>query len=234
MREQNHCEFFGTLEKLEEFTTLTQNIIPGSLVFESLSPFLGYYNENPNDYNPLYVYLVVNRTYAVFDVVRAFDKVREELDFDFDAAKAFVKFNDRFYNAIRIRHLQGYDRIRDIQEGFVKHGIGMLMISDNQKKVTAHVDLKKVFCLTKMTDEIFLDACENNHAYFEIPRQISFDEFVDLTRKVRNNWMESKFDAALGYYLTEQRIIEIIRIYSDKLDMKYLEGIRKLYLQKMK
>lgn len=234
MEEQKHCEFFGSLEKLEEFTTLTQNIIPGSLVFESLSPFWGYYNTNPNDYNPLYIYLIINRTYAVFDVVRAFHNVRHELGFDLDAAKAFVKFNDRFYNAIRVRHLDGYDRIRDIQEGFVRHGISMLMISDNQKKVTAHVDLKKVFCLSRIGDGLYVDACEKNHAYFEIPKALTFNEFNELTQKVRNNWMESKFDAALGYYLMEQRIVEIVRIYSDKLDVQHLDGIRKLYLQKMK
>lgn len=234
MKEIKHCEFFGTLEKLEEFTTLTQNILPGSLVFESVSPFWGYYNDNPHDYKPLYVYLIVNQTYAVFDVVRAFYKVREELGFDLDAAKAFVKFNDRFYNALRIRHLEGYDRIRDIQEAFVRNGISMLLVSDNQKKVTALVDLKKVFCLSKIGDGLYLDACEKNHAYFEIPKRISFDEFTELTQKVRNNWFEGKFDAALGYYLMEQRIVEIVRIYSDKLDIENLEGIRKLYLQKLK
>lgn len=65
MKNQNYCEHFGTLEKLEEFTTLSENIIPGSLVFESLSPFWGYYNEDPHDYNPLYIYMAINQTHEV-------------------------------------------------------------------------------------------------------------------------------------------------------------------------
>lgn len=234
MKEQQYSEYFGTLEKLEEFTTLTQNIIPGSLVFESLNPFWGYYSEDPGDYHQLYVYLIVNRTYAVFDVVRALQKVREELNIDLDAAKAFVRFNDRHYNAIRVRHLDGYHQISEIQEAFARNGISMLMASDKQKKVSVHVILKKVFCFSNISDDLFLDAFEANHAYFEIPKALSFDEFAVLTQKVRNNWLDSKFDAAMGYYMRKQKVVEIIRIYSEKMDANYLAEIKKLYLSKIK
>ena len=93
------------------------------------------------------------------------------------------------------------ERIKEIQEAFEGNGISMLMSSDKQNKVSVHVILKKVFCLQKMTDELFLDAHEANHAYFEIPKSLSFDQFAVLTQKVRYNWLESKFDAALGYYM---------------------------------
>ena len=234
MENKNFCEFFGTLEKLEEFTTLNHNIVPGSLVFESLSPFWGYYNEDPKDYCPLYIYLIINRTYEIFDVVRSFQNVKKVLNFDLDVAKAFVKFNDRHYNALRVRHLSGYDHLREIQEAFINEGISPLIATDNQKRVMAHVTLKKLFCLIHVNDDIYLDGCEANHAYLVMPKRLTFDQFADLTQKVRNNWLESKFDAALGYFIRRGEIVEIIRIYSEKLDLEYLEGIRKLYLQKLK
>jgi hypothetical protein len=234
MEKQYYCEHFGTLEKLEEFTTLTNNIVPGSLVFESLSPFWGYYNEDPKDYCPLYVYLIVNQTHEVFEVTRAFQKVKQELDFELDVAKAFVKFNDRFYNALRIRHLSGYDHLAEIQEAFARHGIAPLYSHYNQKRFNALVTLKKMFCLNQTSEGIYLDACEANHAYLEIPKALTFDQFAEVTQKVRNNWLESKFDAALGYFIRKQQVVDIIRVYSENLNTDYLDGIRNLYLQKIK
>lgn len=234
MENKNYCEHFGTLEKLEEFTTLSENIIPGSLVFESLSPFWGYYNEDPHDYKPLYIYMAVNQTHEVFEVIRAFQKVKAEFDFELDAAKAFVKFNDRFYNALRIRHLTGYENLMHIQEAFSKHGISPLMSHYQQKRFTAHVTLKKMFCLNLFFKAIWVDACEAKHAYLEIPKRLSFDEFADVTQKVKNNWLDTKFDAALGYFIRKQQVVDMVRIYSDNLNADYLKGIRNLYLQKIK
>jgi hypothetical protein len=234
MQTNGQCEFYGTLEKTENFTILTQNIIPGTLVFESLSPFTGYYDENPHDYdNPLYLYMAVDKTYTVFDIARAFQSVLNEVDFELDAAKAFVKFNDKFYNVIRLRHINGYEHVREIQEAFERNGITPLRVSLRQQDIHAHVTLKKVFCLEKVADGIFIDSCEKNHAYLEMQHMIPFDKLVDVTQKVRNNWFESRFDAAMGYFLTSRKVFEIVRIYSDKLDMKYLEGLKKLYLQKI-
>lgn len=234
MAKQKHCEYFGSLEKIETFSTLSQNIIPGSLVFESLSPFMGYYNDLVKDNNTLYIYIIINRTYAVFDVVRAFQKVNNELDLKIDAAKAFVKFNDRSYNAIRVRHLENYERIYEIQEALVRNGISLLMTTDNQKNVSAHVHLKKIFCMSNISDSLYLDACEENHAYLEIDKTLTFDQFSTITQKVRNNWLDSKFDAALGYFMRKEEVVEFIRIYSDKLDEESLAKIQQLYKEKMR
>jgi hypothetical protein len=233
MEEKDYCEIFGTLEKIEEFTTLTQNIIPGSLVFESLSPFWGYYNEDPKDYIPLYIYIAIDKTYPVFDVAKAVGKVHKKKGSAVDVVKGFVSFNDRFYNVLRVRHIEGYHCICDLQEAFAQNGIKPLMNTNIQHRVTAHVTLNKVFCLNKIAQGIWIDSCEKNHAYIEIPETANLDEFARLTGEVRNNWLESNFDAAKGYILTKREGINIARIYSEKLDLKTLEGIKNLYLQKI-
>lgn len=237
MEEHKHCEVFGTLEKIEQFNTLNQNIIPGSLVFESPAPFWGYYNEfdSPNANNsPHYIYIAIMTTHEVFDVVRAFQKVRKEFDFDLDAAKAFVRFNDRFYNVIRLRHISDYAKIKDVQESFAKNGISMLMATGNWQNVTTHVSLKKVFCLQSLTDSIYKDMCEPHHFYLKIPKTLTFEEFAEVTAKVRNNWLGSKFDAALAYFLKEKEVVEIVRIYSELLELSHLEEIQKIYWHKIK
>jgi hypothetical protein len=234
MKENNYTEVFGGLEKLEDFSTIRDNIVQGTLVFESVSPFLGYYNDALQDSSPVYIYFAVDKTYPVFEVIRAFHNIKTETGLNFDAAKAFAKFNDRNYNIIRLRHFDGFDKIKIIQEAFNNNGIKLLHSSVSWKKITAHVTLNKIFCIQRLRDGINLDACEENHAYIEIPRHLDFEEFTRITHIVKNNWFENKFDAALGYYLLEERVIDFIRVYSKQQDLQYLLDIRKLYLDKIK
>jgi hypothetical protein len=234
MKEKNHCEVFGTLEKTEEFRSITNNIIPGSLVFESPAPFLGYYNDVPGEYSPLYIYIGVDKTYAAFDITRAAMAARKELGIEFDAAKAFVSFNDRFFNAIRLRHLQDYAHFKEIQEAFARHGIRPMMLSTRWNKVTASVIFKKVFCLAPIANGIWKDDCEQNHFYLEIPKAVLFHEFTEITHSVKNNWLGAKFDAALGAFIQLQRVVEIVRIYSETIKEDELVEIQKLYYQKMR
>jgi hypothetical protein len=234
MNSTNHCELFGTLEKLEQFNTLSKNIVAGSLVFESPSPFWGYYSDDPHDNQLLsYIYIAILPTYDVFDVSRASQKVRAELGVDLDAAKADIKFNDRYFNVIRLRHIGGYTNIKQIQESFSNNGITMLMATGNWQNVTAHVKLRKIFGVRELAEGIFIDVFEPNHAYLEIPSKLTFEEFTTVTQKVRNNWLNYKFDAALGAFLMEQKVEEVVRIYSEHLELETLLGIQKLYLQKL-
>jgi len=234
MKDYKQYEIFGTLEKFEQFNTLSQNIIPGSLVFESPSPFCGYYNEYPMDFkSPYYAYIAILPNYNVLDVTRAFQKVRGEYYFDFDAAKADVRLNDLIFSVIRLRHIDNYLRIKDIQKSFVNNGISMLMGAWNWKNVKPRIQLEKIFYVEKISNTIYLDTSEPYHSYIEIPKKLTFDEFVTITQKVLNNWMGYKFDAALGAFLQEQRVIEVVRIYSEHQELETLEAIQNLYVQKI-
>jgi hypothetical protein len=234
MIKKGPCEFYGILEKIEDFTTLTGNIIPGTLVFESLSPFVGYYNENPHDYeSPLYLYMAVESDYSVFDIARAFQLVKNSLKIDLDVAKASVRFNDKFFHVLRLRHIDGYSRLIDIQKQFAEHGIKPLKSSLNKKNIHAHVTLNKVFCLESISDGLFIDRREKNHAYIQMPYMIHFDKLIEVTKRVRNNWVENRFDAAMGYFLCSDEVIEIVRIYTDNLDVNNLTALQDLYLKKL-
>lgn len=234
MKKTKHCELFGSLEKIETFSTLKDNIIPGSLVFESLAPFMGYYHENPGVNSPIYVYITINSTVPVFDIARATAKVRQKTGLDFDAAKGFIKFNDRFYNVIRIRHIESFAQVLPIQEAYAEFGILPIMFNGNWKNVNVEVQLSKVFCLNEISEDIYIDACEKNHFYIKIPKELSYSQFTELTRKVKNNWMGVVFDAAKSSFLKKDEVKESVRIYSENITETDLEEIRKLYLDRIK
>lgn len=227
-------EVFGSLIKLEELKPLETNILSGTLVFDSISPFVGYYNDDPGDLSPIYVYIATDRTYSVFEVLRASQKLRKDLKSDLDVAKAFICYGDKLTNAIRIRHIDNYLIVKDIQQSLIESGINLLSASVSSKKISAKITLNKNFRFKEFTENICIDADEKNHSYFEIPKQLSFEEFSKLSEKVRNNWFETKFDAATGCYITDQSVVDFIRIYSEKQNPEYIENLRNLYLRLIK
>lgn len=227
-------EFFGSLTKLEELKPLETNILHGTLVFDSISPFVGYYDNDPGDLSPIYVYIATDRTYSVFEVLRATQILRDELNGSIDVAKAFICYGDKLINAIRIRHINDYSIVKDIQQSLINSGINLLSASVSTKNVLAKITLNKNFSFKMFTEDICIDAEESNHSYFKIPKQLSFEEFTELSKKVRNNWFESKFDAAIGCYITDQSVVDFIRIYSDKQEPGYLESLKNIFLKMIK
>ena len=63
MERNKRFEVFGTLTKTETVFTIDDKIIPGTLVFEALRPFPGYYSESPTSAKPVYMYLALEEQY---------------------------------------------------------------------------------------------------------------------------------------------------------------------------
>jgi len=234
MEKNKRFEVFGTLTKAETVFTIDQKIIPGTLVFEALKPFSGYYSDSPTGAKPVYMYLALEEQYELEDILRASQKVQLEFDVRFDAGKGFLQVFDTKYNVLRVRHLKDYNQLEKLQRLFTENGIRFLHKSKKYKDELVKIRIIKFFDLEEIAEKIYLDKREKYHAYFEIPRYLDREEFETLTNKVKYNWVESKFDAAKASFYYDGELHEVIRVYSDKIGVEYLQELRKLYLEKMK
>ena len=234
MEPKNAIEVFGTIRKQETVMTIDDKVQTGTLVFEALEPFPGYYHETPFGANPIYMYLALLEQYPLMDIIRATKKVEKVFNEKFDAGKGFIKMVDTTYNVLRVRHLNRYDLIGDLQKAYNDQGIYFMVKSKRGLEAVAQIKVVKFFNLTQIDEGIFLDNKEENHAYIELPKEQSWEDFNALTNRVKYNWEESKFDAAVGAFMHNGDLHEFVRIYSAKLDLGYLQGLRKLYLEKMK
>lgn len=234
MESTNAIEVFGTIRKQETVQTIDDKVQTGTLVFEALEPFPGYYHETPFGVNPIYMYLALQEQYPLIDIIRATNKVEKIFKEKFDAGKGFLRFVDTSYNVLRVRHLNRYDLIGDLQEAYNDQGIHFMMKTKRGFEGVAHIKVVKFFNMTQMAEGIYLDNKEENHAYIELPKELNWDDFNALTNRVKYNWEESKFDAAVGAFMHNGQLHEFVRIYSSKLTLDYLEELRKLYLEKMK
>jgi hypothetical protein len=234
MEPQNAIEVFGTITKQETVSTITDRVLSGSLVFEAIAPFPGYYHEAPNTAMPVYMYLSLQEQYPLIDMIRATEKVEKVFDESFDAGKGFVKIYNETYNVLRVRHLKRYDLIGKLQQNYQEQGIHFLQKTMRGFEETVQIRVVKFFNLQPIDDGIYLDTKEDFHAYLEIPKHYDWEDFNCLTDKVKYNWEERNFDAAMGAFHYQGQLHEFVRIYSNKLSLNYLQQLRKLYLQKIK
>lgn len=234
MEQNKRFEVFGTLSKNETVFTIDNKIMPGTLVFEALRPFPGYYYDTPLSAKPVYLYLALQEQYTLVDLIRASQKVQADFNAPFDAGKGFLEIFDEKYNVLRVRHLRDYDLLEKLQQSFSANGIHFLHKSKKVKNETVKIRIIKFFSLEEIAENIYLDQREKYHAYIKIPRYLSWPEFDDVTNKVKYNWEESNFDAAKASFYYDGQLHEVVRIYSNKIGPDYLKKLLKLYLDKIK
>ncbi len=234
MEQKKEIEVFGTLAKTEKVSTIDHKVVSGSLVFEALKPFPGYYHEIPFDIKPVYLYLALEENYPLDKVIRASQKIEPAFAGKFDAGKGFLKVANDQYNVLRVRHLNNYDLIEKLQLSFYENGIRYLQKQKKNFEAEAFIEIVKFLSLKLLDEDIWIDTREDFHGYIEIPRKLDWNKFREVSLSVKYNWDGSKFDAASGAFYYQGKLHEFVRIYSNKITTAYLKDLRKLYLEKLK
>lgn len=233
MEYNKKMEVFSNLVKLEKLFPVEDKIVSGSLVFESLDPFPGYYSDTPDSAPPVYLYLGLDKNYRLEEILRATQRIEPRFEEHFDAGKGILTLGAEEIPVIRLRHFGNYDMVAPLQEAFSELGVGYLKRVKKHTGYPALVRIIKMMQIKQVEPHIFIDLKEDFHGYIEIPRSLTWEQFLDITLQVKYNWFGSKFDAACGSFFAEGRLHEFVRIYSDKLDTDYMQDIRSLYLEKL-
>ncbi|MFA6950502.1 MAG: hypothetical protein WCQ70_07450 [Lentimicrobiaceae bacterium] len=225
-------ERFGRLEKEEVLECLeSERLIPNACLLESQSPFRGYYERFTYERKPLYLYLVLEGNYSLEKIWRIILKVRKCFPHKFDAVPGYLEIFDNKVQIIRIRDLEEYDHIVDLQKLFAEEG---LLYHKKIRKISGDIGivrLDKSFYLEPIGDMMYMDAFQPHHGYFIIPRHFSWKEFKKITAEVQFDTNLLYFDAASAFFYENQGIIDMVRIYRENLDRDKLFAIRNGYYE---
>ncbi len=221
-------ETIGTIAKEEQVKTVEHFILPNSFVLQNLEPFSGYHGSNlPVEQDPDTFFLITTEPIAMERILRIADNIRQYTDHVFQASTGTIFIGNDTYSFIRIRGLGSFEPIDKIQRYFMDSGIKY------QKKknieATALIELKKLFILENLTENIFKDQEDNMH-YLNINRELTWGRFKNVTRWVKNNLDDSNFDAALAVVYA-RKVYDLVRIYAQNVEVDRLEEIRKKYLE---
>ncbi|MEN8117908.1 MAG: hypothetical protein ABFS16_13065 [Bacteroidota bacterium] len=234
MTDNKTTEVFVNLTKNDTVVALEEKILPGSLVFDSLNPFPGYYHELPTDAQSMYLYMVLDKQYPLEEIIRATQNIEKEFNWNFDAGKGYMTIGSTFLNVIRVRHLPQLDLVEKIQQAYLDQGISFLMNKKLKGKLDTQVKIVKFLLLEELAEGIFLNADDHTFGYIEIPKYLTPEAFVQVSMDVKYNWDGHEFDAASGSFYLNGKLYEAVRIRSNKMDLDYLGKIKKLFADKIR
>mgnify|MGYP001240358733 CR=1 FL=1 len=226
-KEVKQIETSGYIKKEEWLSDINNNIIQNTLVLESSHPFPGYHGENlPENSCPRSLFLIVEKNYSFEDIARINKKISKTFTFDFNASQGIIYFKTGNYYCIRIKYLKSFTFLPELQNLYKQEGV----VFSKHKKLddSGLIVINKIFCLKELENTIYQDTEEPTKFYIEIPKQLSWEEFKNLTAFVKNNINNSSFDAAQGVLYRKSGITDVVRLYIKEQEVKQ---IQKLYLE---
>ena len=235
MTNSERIERYGHLIKYETLTNVSSQKIPGTLVLEAPEPFPGYleyYSERPHASTPLYVYFVIQGYSSLEEVARATQLAATIFKDRFEAAYAEISFANEKLNAIRVRNLDNFEQVPELQEIYSKIGI---KFAKRTREINdrALITIKKLFHLTAIQDDIYLDIGERDQGYFVLPFQINWDDFKKLVQRVKYNWNTAKSDFALGFFYTDNKIEDVVRVYNPELTPEFMVEVKRQFMNRI-
>jgi hypothetical protein len=221
-------ETFGTIAKEENVKTVEHFILPNSFVLQNIEPFSGYHGNNlPVDQQPDTFFLITTENHSMEKIFRIADNIKQYTDYNFRASSGNICIGNDSYPFLRIRGLNSYEPIEEIQRYFFDSGIKY----QKRKKVDAKalIELKKIFILEKLNENNYCDQ-EDKMNYLDVGRQLTWGRFKSVTKWVKNNLNDSNFDAALAV-IYGRKVLDLVRIYSQNVEISRLEEIRQKYIE---
>ncbi|MFP4289155.1 MAG: hypothetical protein ACOC2E_04755 [Bacteroidota bacterium] len=225
-------ERFGWLTKEEPLKTLyDSNLHLGITIFESTSPFFGYYDDQPNTEKPRYLYWVLDQYYPLEKITRVLCDLRENFSENLDLAPGNIFIANEMYFVFRMINLEKYNLIHQIQVFMENAGIRLKKGPQRIREQMSIIYLNKFLHLQPVSNGFYIEKENTQRGYFRIPRNIEWKEFKTITQQVKFNTPLIFFDAARAAFMENGKIVELIRVYRENLSLENLEDIRNVYLK---
>ncbi|MGB0976382.1 MAG: hypothetical protein ACPGSG_05335 [Prolixibacteraceae bacterium] len=229
----DNIELHGNLFKRESLDVMVDNILPGTLVFEVVNPFYGYYGESSKGHTPLYFYIMFADNYPLSSIEHTIEMMQVAQLIDLDAVKVVLEVENEKLYGVRLRGVEGYGKIIELQEGFKRYGFELLIKSYKEVTFEANVEVDKFFELSEVAEDIYFDNTENNHSYFLLPSFLKWKEFERLDRQAHLNWDGLSFDSALCSLRMNGTYRTAIRVYRKSLTPDFVAEVKECYERKL-
>ena len=226
---KNIDRIFGCIYKKEFLTTVEKNILPGSFVLKIWRPFHGLQDKIPLRNIPDFYFMVMKEDYPLGDIIVASEKIKLKSDQLFDAVEGNIYVAGATHPVIRIKLFDKILLMKDIQNLFTEYGfeISMNRVLIKERGV---IKLKKYFSLEEVGKGIYFDRKTPELAYFRLPRQVEWDLFEEITKRIKVNVALGDFDTAIGAFHMGEKSEYIIRVLKLQRSIDSIVLIKQDYL----
>jgi hypothetical protein len=229
MEQPKIIESIGYIVKVEILTTVKFNILKNTLVLESLEPFPGYHgNHPPLSFKPRILYLVTQEEHTFEEIAIKSKDIFRFFKHRFDGTPAEINIFNQTYHAIRIRFLESFELIPELQMYYQDMGIRFL--KTRQIESPATIKVHRYYLVEEIEEGIYRDLTEAEQYYVEVPKRLIWKAFEGITMTVKNNLDNNNFDAALGLMYRYNGPVDLVRIWDKNNSPERSRIIRNKYL----
>ena len=224
---------FAIIKKEEDVKTLSHSILKNTFVLEIIHPFPGYYygGVKNSSSKPGNLFLVLKNRPSTEFFYRALTNAKKYCDFGLFAVMAELQIYNNTYSAIRIKNIEDYNVINEIQEIFAAEGFQFA----RPKKIDAKAFIK-VFKFINLTikEDVYHNTDNENFIFFPIDKEINWKLFENTTIKIKNSVGSLKFDVALAVFFRKGYLEDAVRVYCKNFSDEQVQKIRLMYMNELK
>ncbi len=230
-----NIQSLGYILKKEKLASLASDHAYPELLFESLEPYPGFYEEyfvptTAREQRPRSVFIVIKK----FDVchedefIRMSMHIKRDHDIKFDAALSSINLFNKPATTIRV-NMDDYSQLPDLINHYKQVGVNYLA-NKQVKPFQSLIKIQRYFDLEVMAEGVYKDLDKEDTYYIRVPLYMTWDEFEKATIAIRNNFDYKTYDAAQAAIYNKQGIIELVRIYDRNADLPKLQSLQNKYV----
>lgn len=227
MKTNNIIKACGSIIKEESIIPVAYNILKNTCVVEANEPFPDYYGNVPQKTHPNSLFFFTSHFYSLEEVLRFAQNIDSCYMEEVNVAAASLDFKHHNYSAIRVKHFPDYEHLHLLQTCCIKEGVEF--IKKVQIAESALVKICKCFVLEELENGIYIDKKEDHQGYITIPKQVTQKFFLNELAEIRNNNDCALFDAVLAAMIIDSKATDMLRIYSEGLDLPLLKCIKEKF-----
>jgi len=226
-------ELIGKITLQENINPLEENKIPNTFVIQVPNPLATYYTRFSEINRPNSILFLTKSSVSFEQILRATKKINNLMDIDLRAAKCEMSIGSRKYYGIRIKGILRYSHIRNIQEAYKNEGFDFAKNVRIKPETDALVRVNKFFNLKHISDKIYQSPYNKDRYYVVIPKQMTWEEFREMTFKIKNNISITNFDIAKGILYENDGITDMLRIIKPNITLDMVKQIEQKYLDEL-
>ena len=226
-------EIIGKLTIEENVNPIERNKIPNTLVIHIPNPLASYFSRFSQINKPNSVLMISKKPTSFERILRATNKINAENDMQLAGAKCEITLGKNKYSGIRVKGIQRYSDIERIQKLYQKEGFEFAKSNRLKRETNAVFRVNKFFKLEEVAEGIYQSPNNKDRYYIVIPRDLSWEEFRDVTFDIKNNISVSGYDVAKGIFYEKDGITEMIRIIKPNLNLETVQKVHKKYLERL-
>ncbi len=227
-------EIIGNIIKEESISLVNHHKLQDTVVINIDRPFPGLHGFDFDIISkPRSVIIATSELYSFAKILRKAKKINATTDFDINASFAKIKSGKQIIYGIRIKGLDSYEQIPELQKLLQHYGFQLLKKKKISTDKPVSIKISKFFHIEKIEDNIYKDTCINSMYFIEIPHYLSWEQFKEITYKIKNNISNNNYDVAKGLFYKDDTVKDIVRIYKPNISKELLEEIKNRYYKEL-